>query len=117
MGYHVIVRTMPYKDKQKHLEYQREWRKKRRLALADIKDVPCADCGLRYPFYVMDFDHKNEQKLFKIASDIGKVSWQRILDEIAKCEVICANCHRIRWYEAKHHLNGRLTSQGARLGC
>lgn len=95
---------MPYKDPQKHLAFQREWRAKRRAALAKFKDVPCADCGGRFPHYAMDFDHKDEEKLFKIASRVNNVSWESILTEIAKCDVVCANCHRIRSYKAKHHV-------------
>jgi hypothetical protein len=65
------------------------------------KDVPCADCGVRYPHYVMDFDHVEGEKLANLASmkstGVGK---QKFMDEIAKCEVVCSNCHRVRtWGE------------------
>lgn len=102
--YCIMTLNMPYKDPKKHLKFQREWRAKRRAKLAEIKNVPCVDCGGKFPHYVMDFDHGDEEKLFKIASDLNNVSWDEILAEIAKCDIICSNCHRIRSYKAKHHI-------------
>jgi hypothetical protein len=59
--------------------------------------VPCADCGQRFPPVVMDFDHRDgETKSGTISTKIGIWGWARILAEIAKCDIICANCHRIR---------------------
>lgn len=60
------------------------------------KDVPCMDCGVPYPYYVMEFDHRDpSQKLANIGRLLGN-SWKRLKDEIAKCDVVCANCHRER---------------------
>lgn len=67
------------------------------------KDRPCADCGECYPFYVMQFDHVRGTKEFNLARasqhGYGQV---RVRDEIAKCDVVCANCHAIRTYERSH---------------
>jgi len=60
-----------------------------------LKNVPCADCKNTFHFSAMDFDHL-ENKHFNIASDSRWVSRKRLLDEIAKCDVVCANCHRLR---------------------
>ncbi len=62
------------------------------------KNKPCADCQISYPPYVMDFDHLNaEQKEFNIsAMRRSRMAFGKIMAEIAKCEVVCANCHRIR---------------------
>lgn len=59
--------------------------------------TPCADCGNIYPPECMDFDHINDDK----EHDVGRlVSQNRGLDlikaEIAKCELVCSNCHRVR---------------------
>ena len=59
------------------------------------KDKPCADCGQRYPSYVMDFDHVRGVKRFNIGAP-GRRTAGVVAVEIAKCDVICANCHRIR---------------------
>lgn len=64
-----------------------------------LKEVPCADCGKQYHFCAMDFDHL-ENKEFGIsqATTLGK-SLPKIMNEIAKCEVVCAVCHRIRSFK------------------
>lgn len=55
------------------------------------------DCGIKYPKYVMDFDHRDPvTKRFSIGADIGSMSLTRIVEEAAKCDVVCANCHRER---------------------
>jgi hypothetical protein len=74
---------------------------RKRLRLREIireaKDVPCADCGGRFPSYVMDFDHR-EDKLVIVSKlpEFGSVA--KLLGEIAKCDVVCANCHRERTF-------------------
>jgi hypothetical protein len=55
---------------------------------------PCVDCGESDPL-VLEFDHLGEKR-FNIAKGLRSHSWEAILDEIAKCEVVCANCHRRR---------------------
>lgn len=63
------------------------------------KSVPCADCGRTYPPYVMDFDHVRGEKVGNIAHLKVRATAETLLAEIAKCEVVCANCHRIRSHE------------------
>jgi len=77
------------------------WRKKRQLFIQELKESsPCVDCVTRYPYYVMDYDHCRGEKLFEIADSIkNPVSMERLLAEIAKCDLICANCHRIRTFK------------------
>lgn len=67
--------------------------------LREQKSKPCLDCGVSYPYYVMDFDHVRGEKLFNLSEVVnGAQSKKVILEEIAKCEVVCANCHRIRTF-------------------
>jgi hypothetical protein len=56
---------------------------------------PCADCGEDDPV-VLEFDHAGAEKTFNIGQALRDRRWQRVLEEIAKCEVVCANCHRRR---------------------
>lgn len=65
------------------------------LEIQSYKNVPCKDCGKSYPYYVMDFDHLGP-KLFSISKGSRQHSYLELLLEIKKCEVVCANCHRIR---------------------
>lgn len=78
----------------------RKRRQYQRQLLDKAKDQPCQDCGFRYPSYVMDFDHRVKQnKLFNLGAASGAwVADERLLAEIAKCDVVCANCHRERTY-------------------
>lgn len=62
--------------------------------IAYFRDHPCVDCGETDPL-VLEFDHR-EDKAFNISEGLRDRNWQSILDEIAKCDVVCANCHRRR---------------------
>lgn len=68
-----------------------------RRRIQEAKSVPCTDCKIQYPYYVMDFDHLGD-KVYNV-HDMDLTSTKKILDEMAKCEVVCSNCHRIRTYE------------------
>lgn len=62
-----------------------------------LKSGPCKDCLRTYPPYVMDFDHRpGETKLFEISKGYRRNARVTVLAEIAKCDLVCANCHRIR---------------------
>lgn len=57
----------------------------------------CADCGLKYHPVVMDFDHLPEYvKRDHISSLARNRTLAVVKAEIAKCEIVCANCHRMR---------------------
>lgn len=72
-----------------------------RRALADeAKYQPCMDCGVQYPAPVMEFDHRpGVEKVRHISGMVSarsRYSLDDIREEIAKCDVVCANCHRMR---------------------
>lgn len=73
----------------------------RHAYLWKIKSVPCKDCGQNFPPYVMDFDHVSGIKKFSIANKVGG-TWKALTEEIAKCEVVCSNCHRIRTWQRRN---------------
>jgi len=93
---------MPYKDPEKIKACNRELVRKRRAFIASLKNQPCTDCGVQYPPYVMQFDHKPGHK--KVANIAKMMSYQleRVLSEIAKCDIVCANCHAMRTYLRSH---------------
>lgn len=105
---------MPYKDPEKQKEAQRdharrkraegrEYQQERRRVLRAYIDLekskPCVDCNQTFPPYCMDFDHCRGKK----KSDVGKMAngmyaVATIAAEIAKCELVCVNCHRKRTF-------------------
>jgi hypothetical protein len=72
------------------------------------KAKPCMDCGIMYPYYVMDLDHREPFKKFRGVSNMMRFPIEKIQAEIDKCDVVCANCHRERTWGNKK----RPTSRG-----
>lgn len=73
----------------------------RRFAREYKVERGCLDCGIN-DFRVLDFDHRDgSQKRFDISRAISSrmFSLTRIKEEIEKCDVRCANCHRIKTFE------------------
>lgn len=66
-------------------------------------DKPCTDCGKVYLPVVMDYDHlPGFEKSANVSSLVQKgMAISKIQEEIAKCELVCANCHRIRTWVRK----------------
>jgi hypothetical protein len=69
--------------------------------LRELKEAtPCADCGQKFAYYVMDFDHRpGEIKVDGVARMHRGYDQTQIQAEIDKCDVVCANCHRIRTHK------------------
>jgi hypothetical protein len=56
----------------------------------------CADCGYREYACALDFDHRDpEAKLWTVGERLS-YKWERVKAEVRKCDVVCANCHRVR---------------------
>lgn len=77
----------------------RPTRNKRLLAFRHkinaLKAAPCTDCHACFHHAAMDFDHVRGEK-YKVVSAMWSYSWERVLAEVAKCDLVCANCHRLR---------------------
>lgn len=71
--------------------------------LAELRAVPCADCRVRFEPCAMDFDHRDPTtKQYTVSRMVGRASTDAILVEVAKCDIVCANCHRARtWRRAE----------------
>lgn len=74
-------------------------RARRRMVKDLITDLKaqtlCVDCHLRWHPRVMEFHHVRGVKSFALAASAG-YGWDRVREEIAKCDLLCSNCHRIR---------------------
>ena len=77
-------------ESQDFLEELQEYKEKR----------GCEECSEMYPHYVLEFDHRPEFKkidnVYRVYKKFGK---DKAWEEVAKCDVVCSNCHKIRTYE------------------
>lgn len=89
------------------LNYMKEKRDALMIKINKYKgDKGCEKCGEKR-FYLLDFHHSNpDEKEFTISNHTRK-TFENLLPEISKCNVLCANCHREFHY--LHDLNGMTT--------
>jgi L-lactate utilization protein LutB len=118
---------MPLKDKEKrreyHKEYMRRWyqenkakhityvrnrdRKIKDWLKEYKKSLQCVECGESHPA-CLDFHHINpKEKSFALGRINKFLSVKLLQNEIAKCRVLCANCHRKEHYQQKERANER----------
>jgi len=83
-------------------------KEKIRNKIRNIKESsPCKDCGNKYPYYVMQFDHTSDDKCFNIAGAVGIINQNKIYKEIEKCDLVCGNCHAIRTHNRRLQQNAK----------
>ena len=82
----------------------RRYQQRARGWINDIKvEKGCVECGYNKHPAALDFNHRNPlEKSFNISRNTKK-SWHLIEAEIAKCDVLCSNCHRIHTHENNHY--------------
>lgn len=59
----------------------------------------CMDCNISHRFFAMDYDHVRGEKVADLSRLLKKANitnLSAIFDEIAKCDLVCSNCHRVR---------------------
>jgi len=84
----------------------RKLRTSKAYIISQKDNKQCTDCKRNFRYWILDFDHL-ENKTFSI-NKIQNRSLNFIKQEIAKCELVCANCHRIRT-EIRKRLNKQIT--------
>lgn len=89
--------------KQKATRHNKGYRKRNQEFLFKyLSQNPCVDCGESNPM-LLEFDHR-ENKSYDVSTMLT-LSEKSIQDEIAKCDIRCANCHRMKtaiqfgWYK------------------
>lgn len=110
---------LPFKDRQQQLEaqrkhyrdnkeiYQARLRQKRKEAKERLseykKTLSCKECGEKREA-CLDFHHRDpsikDVNISKAQTD--RWTWTRLKKELDKCDVLCANCHRILHYNLTH---------------
>lgn len=88
------------------------YRKRLSLLVVSLKEgKSCMDCGVAYPPWVMDFDHRpGTKKVINVSQICKRGSERQIYEEIAKCDLVCSNCHRQRTHSRARSSNGRATA-------
>lgn len=92
-------------------ECRRESSLKRRIVKLEYiwskKDAPCVDCGNKFHPFCMDYDHVRGVKRQKGVGTLTLCSLATIDEEIAKCDLVCANCHRLRTHKRGYKRLGK----------
>lgn len=100
--YTAYNRAYYHKHKRKIRKQQQVWEAERARIVRSLKERPCMDCGIQYPHYVMDWDHRDPtQKVMGVSRMTTRVPLEALLTEIEKCDLVCANCHRERTHGPK----------------
>ena len=91
-----VYRDQHYQDNKKSYSQSRDRNRKKYLVefFDFLKTKSCVDCG-NTDYRVLEFDHLRDKK-YNISQRCGDTTLKNLMKEIDKCEVVCANCHRIR---------------------
>ena len=88
--------------KECHKQNIRESYKKKMEEINNYKQqIGCKKCGIKH-FYLLDFHHKNPSEKDFTISDYSRTSLEKLMPEIEKCVLLCANCHREFHYLEKN---------------
>lgn len=81
------------KSRARRIEYNARWREFK-------SGLSCSECGQNHPA-TLDFHHPDRKE--HSVSDLlrGEVGWDKLMDEVEKCIVLCSNCHRILHYTGR----------------
>lgn len=73
-----------------------DWRRRTKERMVNSFGGKCGICKQTFPNEVFDFHHLNpEEKELKLTSlMVNGNSWEKIVKELKKCVMLCANCHR-----------------------
>lgn len=89
--------------KERALHNNKKYLERNRDFINQLKaQTPCADCGRSFHPIAMDFDHLSDKSRNISEMVILKMSLSSLKEEIAKCEIVCACCHRVRTYNRQN---------------
>lgn len=77
---------------------------KTKIKAIEYKGSKCLDCTHSYPnqpYVIFDFHHRDPSKKDADWNKLKKRSWNKITQELDKCDLLCSNCHRIRHHNIK----------------
>lgn len=80
-----------YEQTRKNQEFVKQY-------IQNLRCNPCYDCKKTYPWYIMEFDHRDgRDSNYRSFKNIKSI--KRLKIELTKCDLVCRNCHGIRTYE------------------
>lgn len=86
-----------YSNREQYYARNRAKKRTLRTMLVEAKSQPCMDCGGVFPPVAMDFDHRDPRtKLWPPSHLPASGSFRVMREELAKCDLVCSNCHRLR---------------------
>lgn len=96
-------RVKYYKEnRNQEIEVRKKYQDSQKQKYIEFKKTLSCNICKENRWYVLDFHHKDNNKEYDVSSmSTGRYSWENILKEIKKCEVLCANCHREKHYKDK----------------
>jgi hypothetical protein len=96
---HYAANSKKYMARAKN--WNREYQRKKKMVLWILKSGACVDCNRKFSPWCMDYDHLgNEEKTMNVGTLVAlRIGIKRMFDEIEKCELTCARCHRKRTYK------------------
>jgi len=102
-----LVRKHYALNKDKYRANVKAFRQRFRDFLVGLKNQPCVDCKIKYDPWIMQFDHiDSTTKTMDISDIMCKVGSRKLLlEEVSKCELVCANCHADRTYKRLKNLS------------
>lgn len=65
----------------------------------------CMKCGGVFPYYVYDLHHRDPAQKEINLNSLNDKAWERVIKEAAKCDLFCANCHRIEHHAANDNMH------------
>lgn len=84
-------------QKAKIVARTRDRRTKNTAYLQEVKaSSGCVDCDEKYPYFVLQFDHVRGVKVANLSAMNRDATLEELKAEVAKCDVVCANCHSFR---------------------
>ena len=85
-------------NKETILEKQRAKKRERKLQAIEYLGGVCKKCGGEFHPAVYEFHHRNPAEKDRDPSKLLQLKWEKVTEELDKCDLLCANCHRI-----EHH--------------
>ena len=95
--------------KKRNYRHIKETKYEKKQELIDLLGGKCVDCGYTGHIAGFEFDHIRDKK-YAISNMLNQAhKWETILEEVHKCELVCATCHRIRTYKRRRGIKCGLT--------